>query len=218
MKIAEEQIERANSVNLPSFLMAHGFDLKKVGREYLWKEQDSLHIKDNTVGERGSWFRFSEDKGGDNIAFVREYMGKSFVEAIELLNGENYLRDFVSSHSYERRRKNAEKSDISISENADCKRVLAYLCKTRRLDSDRIFELVKSGKIVQEQKTGNVIFKFFDENNRLVGAEKVGTPHIIYLRVLLKIRLMITALKSKKAIAKMRIFLNPQLIYSRFCK
>ena len=51
MKIAEEQIERANSVNLPSFLMAHGFDLKKVGREYLWKEQDSLHIKDNTVGE-----------------------------------------------------------------------------------------------------------------------------------------------------------------------
>lgn len=103
----------------------------------------------------------------------REYMGKSFVEAIELLNGENYLRDFVSSHSYERRRKNAEKSDISISENADCKRVLAYLCKTRRLDSDMIFELVKSGKIVQEQKTGNVIFKFFDENNRLVGAEKL---------------------------------------------
>ena len=43
-------------------------------------------------GERGRWFRFSEDKGGDNISFVREYMGKSFVEAVEMLNGEQYER------------------------------------------------------------------------------------------------------------------------------
>lgn len=53
MRITEEQIERANSVNLPLFLMANGFELKKVGREYSWKEHDSLHIKDNEPGERG---------------------------------------------------------------------------------------------------------------------------------------------------------------------
>ena len=38
-----------------------------------------------------------------------------------------------------------------------------------------ISELMKSGKIAQEQKTGNVVFKVTDENNKVVGAEKVGT-------------------------------------------
>ena len=85
MRITDEQKERAAFVNLPQFLMAHGFDLKKVGREYVWKDHDSLHIKDNGPGERGAWFRFSEDKGGDNIGFLREYMGMSFVDAVEAL-------------------------------------------------------------------------------------------------------------------------------------
>ena len=53
MRITDEQKERANLVNLPQFLMSHGFDLKKVGKEYVWKEHDSLHIKDNGSGERG---------------------------------------------------------------------------------------------------------------------------------------------------------------------
>ncbi|MDE6102535.1 MAG: toprim domain-containing protein, partial [Ruminococcus sp.] len=175
MKITEEQIERANSVNLPSFLMANGFELKRVGREYSWKEHDSLHIKNNEPGERGRWFRFSTDEGGDNISFVREYMGKSFVEAVEMLNGESYERDFVPFHNYEHKPKEVKKADIAILENTDSKRVFAYLCKTRGLDYNMISKLVKSGKIVQEQKTGNAVFKIFDENNRLVGAEKVGT-------------------------------------------
>ena len=44
MRITDEQKERAAFVNLPQFLMAHGFDLKKVGKEYVWKDHDSLHI------------------------------------------------------------------------------------------------------------------------------------------------------------------------------
>ncbi|MDE7364764.1 MAG: toprim domain-containing protein [Ruminococcus sp.] len=175
MKITEEQIERANSVNLPLFLMANGFELKRVGREYSWKEHDSLQIKDNEPGERGQWFRFSTGGGGDNISFVREYMGKSFVEAVEMLNGEIYDMDFLPEKSYKSEPKKVQKSDISIVENADCKRVFAYLCKTRGLDYNMIAELVKSGKIAQEQKTGNAIFKVTDKNNKVVGAEKVGT-------------------------------------------
>ena len=40
MKITDEQKERANLVNLPQFLMSHGFDLKMVCKEYVWKEHD----------------------------------------------------------------------------------------------------------------------------------------------------------------------------------
>lgn len=76
-------------------------------------------------------------------------MNKSFVEAVEMLNGKIYVRDFVPSHSYEYKPKKVQKSDITIAENSDCKRVFAYLCKTRGLDYNMISKLVKSGKIVQ---------------------------------------------------------------------
>lgn len=175
MKITDEQIEKANFVNLPSFLMRYGFELKKAGTEYIWKAHDSVNIKDNSPSERGKWYRFSTQEGGDNIAFVQKFMDKSFVEAVGLLNNEVYDRNFSPKKSDKSEPKKSQKSDISIAENADCKRVFAYLCKTRGLDYDMISELVKSGKIVQEQKTGNAVFKILDENNRLVGAEKVGT-------------------------------------------
>lgn len=175
MKITDEQIEKANFVNLPLFLMKYGFELKKVGREYVWKDHDSVNIKDNSPSERGKWYRFSTQEGGDNIAFVQKFMDKSFVEAVGLLNDEVYDRNFSPEKIYKSEPKKVRKSDIVIAENADCKRIFAYLCKTRGLDYDMISELVKNGKIAQEQKTGNVIFKVTDENNRLVGAEKVGT-------------------------------------------
>ena len=175
MRLSEEQIERANTVNLPQFLMQNGFDLKRVGREYVWKDHDSMHIKDNAPGERGVWHRFSTDEGGDNIAFLRQYMNMSFVEAVEALNGEHYDRTYTPLHT-DTPKKTAEKEGVpEINEADNCKRVFAYLCKTRGLDYDLIVSLVKQGLISQEEKRGNVLFKFFDENGKVIGAEKVGT-------------------------------------------
>ena len=131
MKITDEQKERAAFVNLPQFLMAHGFDLKKVGREYVWKDHDSLHIKDNGPGERGAWFRFSEDKGGDNIGFLREYMGMSFVDAVEALTGEHIDRTYTPSRTYEQKPKTVTARELSLAEADNARRVFAYLCKTR---------------------------------------------------------------------------------------
>ncbi len=175
MKITEEQINRANMVNLPSFLISNGFPLKKAGREFVWQEHDSLHIKDNINGERGKWYRFSTGEGGDNISFLQQYMGKTFVEAVETLNSERYEREHVPSHIIDSKKKIVEKQNIKILEDTESKRIFGYLCGTRGLEYALIAGLVREGKIVQEQKTGNAVFKIFDENNRLVGAEKVGT-------------------------------------------
>ena len=82
MKVTSEQIERANLVNLPDFLRSQGFVLKPVGREYILQEHDSLHIKDNKAGEVGKWFRFSENRGGNNIQFVQEFMGLDFISTL----------------------------------------------------------------------------------------------------------------------------------------
>lgn len=175
MKITDEQKERAAFVNLPQFLMAHGFDLKKVGREYVWKDHDSLHIKDNGPGERGAWFRFSEDKGGDNIGFLREYMGMSFVDAVEALTGEHIDRTFTPSRTYEPKPVQQTARELSLAEADNARRVFAYLCKTRGLDYDTVSALVRNGSIAQQEKTGNVLFKYCDDQGKVIGAEKVGT-------------------------------------------
>ena len=175
MRITDEQKERAALVNLPQFLMAHGFDLKKVGREYVWKDHDSLHIKDNGPGERGAWFRFSEDKGGDNIGFLREYMGMSFVDAVEALTAEHIDRTYIPSRTYQTKPVQQTARELSLAEADNARRVFAYLCKTRGLDYDLVASLVRQGVIAQEEKTGNVLFKYYDTDGKVIGAEKVGT-------------------------------------------
>lgn len=175
MRITDEQKERANFVNLPQFLMSHGFDLKKVGKEYVWKEHDSLHIKDNGPGERGQWFRFSENKGGDNIGLLREYMDMSFLDAVEALTGEHVDRTYTPSRTYKSKPVQQTARELSLAEADNCRRVFAYLCKTRRLDYDMLSALVKKGTISQEEKTGNVLFKYYDDQGKIIGAEKVGT-------------------------------------------
>ena len=175
MRITDEQKEKANLVNLPQFLMSHGFDLKKVGKEYVWKEHDSLHIKNNGPWERGQWFRFSENKGGDNIGLLREYMDMSFLDAAEALTGEHIDRTYTPSRTYESKPVQQTARELSLAEADNCRRVFAYLCKTRRLDYDMLSALVKKGTISQEEKTGNVLFKYYDDQGKIIGAEKVGT-------------------------------------------
>lgn len=174
MSVTAEQIERANLVNLPDFLKGRGFALKRVGREYVLREHDSLHIKDNRLGERGKWFRFSTNEGGNNIQFVEQFMGLSFTQAVELLSDESEI-------SVEKGQKIAvkvelqEKREIMIHDSTDQTRLMHYLHDVRHLSAASLEKLIDAGKLSQEETTGNAVFHIFDENGVLVGAEKIGT-------------------------------------------
>lgn len=172
MKVTSEQIERANLINLPDFLRSQGFVLKPVGREYVLQEHDSLHIKDNEAGEVGKWFRFSENKGGSNIQFVQEFMGLDFISAVELLSNEKAIPFHSHSISKAEPPKNSE---ITLHESTDLSRTMHYLHNVRGLSTTSLEKLTAEGRLSQEEKTGNAVFKIFDENGLLVGAEKVGT-------------------------------------------
>ena len=172
MRVTPEQIERANLVNLPDFLRSQGFVLKPVGREYVLQEHDSLHIKDNEAGEVGKWFRFSENKGGSNIQFVQEFMGLDFISAVELLSNEKAIPFHSHSISKAEPPKNRE---ITLHESTDLSRTMHYLHNVRGLSTTSLEKLTAEGRLSQEEKTGNAVFKIFDENGLLVGAEKVGT-------------------------------------------
>lgn len=174
MKVTAEQIECANLVNLPEFLESQGFSLKKVGKEYVLTEHDSLHIKDNQFGERGKWFRFSENEGGNNIQFVQKFMKLDFISAVELLSNEKAIP--TKAHFYsEPKAKLPKKRDIVLHESKDITRMTRYLHGIRGLSSYSLAKLIAEGRLSQEEKTGNAVFKIFDENGLLVGAEKVGT-------------------------------------------
>ena len=170
MKVTPEQIERANLINLPDFLRSQGFVLKPVGREYILQEHDSLHIKDNKAGEVGKWFRFSENRGGNNIQFVQKFMGLDFVSAVELLSDEKA----VPSRVYDSIAP-PKKREITLHESIDLSRTMQYLHDVRGLSIASLEKLTIEEKLSQEETTGNAVFKIFDENGLLVGAEKVGT-------------------------------------------
>lgn len=175
MRVTPEQIERANLVNLPDFLRSQGFSLKQVGREYILQEHDSLHIKNNEAGEVGKWFRFSENKGGNNIQFVQEFMGLDFISAVELLSNERAIPFHSHSISKAEPPKNRE---ITLHESTDLSRTMHYLHDVRGLSTTSLEKLTAKGRVSQEEKTGNAVFKIFDENGLLVGAEKVGTSNV----------------------------------------
>lgn len=175
MRVTPEQIERANLVNLPDFLRSQGFSLKQVGREYILQEHDSLHIKNNKAGEVGKWFRFSENKGGNNIQFVQEFMGLDFISAVELLSNEKTIpfHDHIASKA-----EPSKNCEIILHENIDLSRTMHYLHHVRGLSIASLEKLTDEGRLSQEEKTGNAVFKIFDENGLLVGAEKVGTSNV----------------------------------------
>ncbi len=54
------------------------------------------------------------------------------------------------------------------------KRVFAYLCQTRKIDSKIVGDLIQAGLLYQD-KRGNVVFLHKDENGQIVGAEIQGT-------------------------------------------
>ena len=71
-------MEAARETDLPDLLESLGYHVQKVGRYHTTKEMDSLRIKN-----RRTWFRYSENTGGDAITFLQRFCSKSFPEAVE---------------------------------------------------------------------------------------------------------------------------------------
>ncbi len=70
MLYTQEQIDKANDVNLVEWLKAQGESFEKSGREYRWKKHDSVTIRENR------WWRHSAQTGGYPVDFVMYFYGK----------------------------------------------------------------------------------------------------------------------------------------------
>ena len=72
----EEEMRLTRETDLPELLSHLGYQVRRIGRYHTTAEMDSLRIKD-----RRTWFRYSENTGGNAIDFLRRFCGKSFLEA-----------------------------------------------------------------------------------------------------------------------------------------
>lgn len=150
MGYTQEQIDRANQVNLEQFLRSQGEELIKSGREYRWKRHDSMTIKGNR------WFRHSQSKGGYPVDFVMEFFEKTFPEAVQMLIGEEPITV----------------SGVPVKPKKFClpprcesnTRIMKYLTEERKLPQDLIERFVADGVIYEDAKHHNVVFVGIDVN------------------------------------------------------
>ena len=75
-----EQKEIVQRTNLVELLRSQGETLKPSGSEYEWLCQGQ-----KVTVRRNLWYHQYEQVGGNAIDFVRKFMGKSYVDAVEYL-------------------------------------------------------------------------------------------------------------------------------------
>lgn len=78
-RFTEEELARANSVDLLAYVQSRGYEVKRMGRQHCLAEHDSLVIRDN------KWYWFSQRVGGKTIDFLVKYEKIPFVEAVYTL-------------------------------------------------------------------------------------------------------------------------------------
>lgn len=87
----EEQVEYARSRDILDVAHELGMDLVRSGRDYRWKEHDSMVI----TPETNLWNWFRESKGGDVISLVEKISEVDFNQAIHFLN-EGSFKEFTA--------------------------------------------------------------------------------------------------------------------------
>lgn len=169
MNYTQEQIDRANQVDLVQFLHSQGETVIKSGNEYRWKRHDSLTVKEN------KWFRHSQSKGGYPIDSVMEFFSKTFPEAVFLLIEEAPAENSITAAPSEKFRLPPR--------NRYIERAMVYL-RQRKIPEELIQEFYREGLIYEDAQRHNVVFVGKDESGIPRYAHCKGTEDTFRMDVL----------------------------------
>lgn len=179
MPFSKEEVDITKQTNIVEYLASKGIQTKRVGvNEYTLPEHDSMRIRDNKF----VWN--SQNIGGNALNFCIEYLGMDFKAAVQdLLSFNGYdISQGISVPITPRQPITSKKEEqqetphnpIPNELSSGSQRAFAYLTQTRGIDTDIIQKLISEGKIAQDIR-GNAVFKIFDENGNLSGAELTST-------------------------------------------
>ena len=176
------EIAEARSINLVDYLLSKGENIKRVGSkgEYTLQDHDSMRINENKF----VWN--SQGINGNAVDFCMRYYNMTFTEAVgDLLsfNGHIKIDEYVTPNAQKTVATNNQAkllepepiiNPIPYDLDAKTNRAYSYLTKTRLIDEEIVQKLIAEERIAQDIK-GNLIFKIYDKDNHLSGAEITGT-------------------------------------------
>ena len=165
-----EQIQRADDTDLYVFLSGRGESFKRCGKEYRWLRHDSVMINKN------EWYRFSQNKGGHAIDFMKEFYGLSFAESVKELLGEEGDRNKRTAKEDAGRQKVCPipLPGLELPErNESCEIARKYLIEQRKLSEQLVDQMIAKGDIYESKNYHNVVF---------VGRDKEQNPRYAAMR------------------------------------
>ena len=167
-----EQIQRADDTDLYVFLSGRGEQFKRCGKEYRWLRHDSVMIN------KSEWYRFSQNKGGHAIDFMKEFYGLSFAEAVKELLGE----EGVGETNRRTAKEDAGRQKVCPiplpglelpERNESCEIARKYLIEQRKLSEQLVDQMIAKGDIYESKNYHNVVF---------VGRDKEQNPRYAAMR------------------------------------
>ena len=158
-KFTEDEIRKANSVDILSLARGYGYEPEKAGRKAVhMKHSGGLYI----FPENNRFFQWTgPDDGvkGGAIDFVMREENLSFPEAVGKLIGKEFSPSVKQVVPYEKK----EREPLVLPEKADnMKRAYWYLVSVRGISPKIVSHFMNRKMIYQEKKYGNCVFVGYD--------------------------------------------------------
>ena len=180
-KTRRERVEFARSRDILDVANELQMDLVRSGRDYRWKEHDSLVISPDT----NLWKWFSRNTGGDAISLVETIKEISFNQSVDFLNDGNFKEFQMVERPQEDFKYYLEKYEQPFSAGRD------YLRNQRGLSDETIDYFLEQGILAQANAkldyfaegtagvTTNtiepvIVFKSLSSSGEVVGASLQG--------------------------------------------
>lgn len=169
-KSRRERVEYARSRAILDVASELNMELVRSGRDYRWKDHDSLVISPNN----NKWNWFSRHQGGDVISLVETMKEVNFNQAIDYLNDGTFKAFTAVEHVQEPFSYYLAPYEQPFDE------ARRYLKEERGLSDDTIDFFYAKGVLAQANaKVGNdiepvLVFKNLDDKGQVVGAALQG--------------------------------------------
>ncbi|MBU8847274.1 hypothetical protein G7Z57_07290 [Streptococcus agalactiae] len=169
-KSRRERVEYARSRDILDVASELNIELVRSGRDYRWKEHDSMVISP----EKNMWNWFSRHQGGDVISLVETMKEVNFNQAIDYLNDGSF-KEYTAVERVQEPFSYYLEPYEQLFEAAR-----TYLKEQRSLSDETIDFFLDKGVLAQANAKVNgsiepvVVFKSFDFSGEIVGATLQG--------------------------------------------
>lgn len=169
-KLSRKELrDLAKSRDIVEVAQSMGMELFRSGKDFRWKDHDSLVISPNN----GLWNWYSQHKGGDVISLVETIKEINFNQAIDYITTGNYSQQSVKPVEHEEFNYYLENYEQPLNEGRK------YL-KDRGLSDETIDFFSQQGLLTQanilnrDEVEPGLVFKSYNADGELVGANLQG--------------------------------------------